>query len=79
VYVHHCCAPQAFLALSGSPTAYSGKPGVAQTDAKLAGGSMGLVALAQLRNNARIAVAGSLDMFSDAAFQAHATSHSGQG
>ncbi|KAL4859312.1 Dolichyl-diphosphooligosaccharide--protein glycosyltransferase subunit [Chlorella vulgaris] len=69
----------AFLALSGSPTAYSGKPGVAQTDAKLAGGSMGLVALAQLRNNARVAVAGSLDMFSDAAFQAHATSHSGQG
>ncbi|EFN54342.1 hypothetical protein CHLNCDRAFT_8673, partial [Chlorella variabilis] len=68
----------AFLALSGSPTAYSGKPGVAQTDAKLAGGSLGLVALAQLRNNARVAVAGSLDMCSDAAYAAAATSRTGQ-
>jgi hypothetical protein len=31
---------------------------------------MALVALAQLRNNARVAVAGSVDMFSDAFFDA---------
>ena len=30
---------QAFLALAGSPTAYSGKPGAGVTEAKLAGGS----------------------------------------
>ncbi len=64
---------QAFVALGGSPTAYCGKPGAAMTDAKLAGPGMGLVALVQMRNNARVAVAGSLHMFSDAAFQAEAT------
>lgn len=64
---------QAFIALGGSPTAYCGKPGAAMTDAKLAGRGMGLVALVQMRNNARVAVAGSLHMFSDAAFQAEAT------
>ncbi|KAL4458520.1 hypothetical protein ABPG75_013385 [Micractinium tetrahymenae] len=63
----------AFLALAGSPTAYCGKPGAAMTDAKLAGPELGLVALVQMRNNARVAVAGSLHMFSDAAFQAEAT------
>lgn len=69
----------AFLALAGSPTAYAGKPGAAQTDAKLAGDNLGLVALVQMRNNARVVVAGSVDMFSNAAFQAEATSGAGQG
>lgn len=68
----------AFVALGGSPTAYCGKPGAAVTDAKLAGPGMGLVALAQMRNNARVAVAGSLFMFSDAAFQAEATTRESQ-
>lgn len=39
---------------------------------------MALVALAQMRNNARVAVAGSVDMFSDAAFDAEATDRSGK-
>lgn len=66
------------MALGGSPTAYCGKPGAAVTDAKLAGPGMGLVALVQMRNNARVAVAGSLFMFSDAAFQAEATTRESQ-
>ena len=75
------CLPaclQAFLVLAGSATAYSGKPGAGATEAKLAGGSLGLVALAQMRNNARVAVAGSLHMLSDAAFAAKATSRAGK-
>lgn len=72
----HTCA-QAFIALRGSPTAYSGKPGEAALDAKLAGPSMALVALVQARNNARVAVAGSLHMFSDAAYDAQATDRTG--
>lgn len=39
---------------------------------------MGLVALVQLRNNARVAVAGSVDLFSDAAFAATATDRAGK-
>ena len=76
-YIPPACL-QAFLALAGSPTAYSGKPGAGVTEAKLAGGSLGLVALAQMRNNARVAVAGSLHMLSDAAFTAKATSRAGK-
>jgi hypothetical protein len=75
------CLPaclQAFLALSGSATAYSGKTGAGATEAKLAGGNLGLVALAQMRNNARVAVAGSLHMISDAAFAAKATNRDGK-
>ena len=75
------CLPaclQAFLALSGSTTAYSGKTGAGATEAKLAGGNLGLVALAQMRNNARVAVAGSLHMISDAAFAAKATNRDGK-
>lgn len=68
---------QGFLALSASPTGYSGKPGAAQTDAKLAGSALGLVALAQQRNNARVAVAGSILLFSDETFGAQATDRSG--
>lgn len=63
----------AFAALCGSPTAYSGRIDAAQTEAKLAGPAIALVALVQQRNNARVAVAGSIDMFSDAAFAAEAT------
>lgn len=70
--------PQAFYALSGSPTAYSGAPGAAQTDAKLAGGGMALVALAQMRNNARVAVAGSTHMWSDEAWAATGTDRAGK-
>jgi oligosaccharyltransferase complex subunit beta len=69
---------QAFLALTASPTGYSGKPGAAQTDAKLAGSALGLVALAQQRNNARVAVAGSIHMFSNEAFGAQATGRAGE-
>lgn len=46
-----CCPPslsQAFAALRGSPTAYSGKPDAAQTEAKLAGPAVALVALVQV-------------------------------
>lgn len=75
--LHPTCCLQAFLALSSSPTAYSGQPGSGMTDAKLAGANLGLVALVQMRNNARVAVAGSIDMFTDAFASADATSRSG--
>ena len=66
------------MALRGASTAYSGAPGAGQTDAKVAGTGMALVALAQLRNNARVAVAGSVDLFSNAFFEAQATDCTGK-
>lgn len=60
------------IALSASETAYSHDPSKAMSEppALLAGGSAALVTLVQARNNARVAVAGSLDMFSDELFDA---------
>lgn len=40
---------QAFLALWGSPTTYSGKPGQVLTEVGLAGAEVGMVALAQVQ------------------------------
>ncbi|GAB4821924.1 hypothetical protein N2152v2_008970 [Parachlorella kessleri] len=68
----------AFLALWGSPTAYSSKPGTALTEVTLAGSELGLVALVQARNNARVAVAGSIDMFSNEFFRHSLTSRLGE-
>ena len=57
---------QGLIALSGSPTAYSAVPGKNLTDVPaLAGGNVGLAALVQSRNGARVAVIGSVDLFSD--------------
>jgi oligosaccharyltransferase complex subunit beta len=56
------------MALSASPTAYCGAPGKAVTEVNLAGSELGLVALVQMRNNARVAVAGSISMFSNSYF-----------
>lgn len=60
----------AFLGLTGSPTAYSGSPGKPVKGAVLAGKNLGLVALVQGRNNARLAVVGSTDMLSNAFLEA---------
>ncbi len=52
----HCS--QAFAALRGSPTAYSGRTDAAQTDAKLAGPALTLVALVQVgAEQSRVAIA----------------------
>lgn len=70
---HDCLqTPQVTVALSGEPTAYSHDPKKAMAEPPLlpAGGSAALVALVQARNNARVLVAGSLDMFSDELFDA---------
>lgn len=60
------------VALSGEATAYSHDPKKAMADppALPAGGAAALVSLVQARNNARVMVAGSLDMFSDEMFDA---------
>ena len=47
ILVHPCCL-QAFAALRGAPTAYSGRIDAAQTEAKLAGPAISLVALVQV-------------------------------
>ena len=58
---------QGMIAMSGSATAYSAAPGkkLGET-AILAGTNVGLAALMQSRNGARVAVVGSVDLFSDA-------------
>lgn len=60
------------VALSGEATAYSHDPKKAVAEPPLlpAGGSAALVSLVQARNNARVMVAGSLDMFGDELFNA---------
>ena len=61
-----CALLQGLVALSASRTAYSAVPGKNLTDAPaLAGGNVGLAALVQSRNGARVAVVGSVDLFSD--------------
>ena len=63
------------VALSGSPTAYSHDPkrAPAEPPALPVGGAAALVTLVQARNNARVAVVGSLDMLSDELFDAPVT------
>lgn len=61
----------AMLVLTGSPTSYSGSPSKLVGDVTLAGQGVGLVAAVQGRNNARAAIAGSLDMLSDTYFSAN--------
>ncbi|GBF95806.1 hypothetical protein Rsub_08242 [Raphidocelis subcapitata] len=60
------------VALSGEATAYSHDPkkAMAEPPALPVGGAAALVSLVQARNNARVAVAGSLDMFANEAFDA---------
>jgi len=59
----------AFLAITGSKTAYSDEPGKPNSaGVALAGSNLGLVALVQGRNNARLAVSGSTDVLSDDLF-----------
>ena len=66
---------QAVVALSASPTAYSALPGKVLAEAPtLAGSSVGLAVLVQTRNNARVAVVGSVELFGDDFFQASVTS-----
>lgn len=63
------------VALSGEATAYSHDPKKAAADppAMPVGGAAALVSLVQARNNARVMVAGSLDMFSDELFSTSVT------
>ncbi len=62
---------QGLVALSASRTAYSAVPGKSLTDAPaLAGGNVGLAALVQSRNGARVAVVGSVDLFGNNFFEA---------
>lgn len=64
-----------FLAIKGNPTTYSGPLGKPATGKVWAGQSLGLVALVQARNNARIAIIGSVDFFSDAFLSASAANN----
>jgi hypothetical protein len=67
---------QGMIALSGSATAYSAVPGKKFAEATvLAGANVGLAALVQSRNGARVAVVGSVDLFSDAFCQASVPVH----
>lgn len=63
------------VALSGEATSYSHDPKKTLPDppALPVGGAAALVSLVQARNNARVLVAGSLDMFSNAFFDASVT------
>ncbi|KAJ7296159.1 hypothetical protein O6H91_Y140700 [Diphasiastrum complanatum] len=55
--------------LIASSTAYSANPSVELTDRPaLTGTSIGLVSVVQARNNARVVISGSLDLFSDRFF-----------
>ena len=59
-------AAQGMIALAASPTAYSAAPGSTLTESPaLAGSAVGLAALVQTRNHARVAVVGSVELFSD--------------
>jgi len=62
----------AFPALRAASTAYSANPssGLDKSAPLLAGSHLSLVSLMQARNNARLAVLGSLEMCSDASFSA---------
>lgn len=56
--------------LSASPSAFSGKPDAEITDLpNLVGSSIGLVSVVQGRNNARILISGSLELFSNKFFE----------
>lgn len=69
----------AFLAAWASPAAYTALTTASTgNDFRLAGTSLGLVAVAQTRNNARFAVVGSIDMCSDAMYGTTATAIDGK-
>ena len=69
---------QGMIAMSGSATAYSAVPGKKLVEALvLAGANVGLAALVQSRNGARVAVVGSVDLFSDAFCKASVPAHGG--
>uniref|UniRef100_A0A7I4CPW3 Dolichyl-diphosphooligosaccharide--protein glycosyltransferase 48 kDa subunit n=1 Tax=Physcomitrium patens TaxID=3218 RepID=A0A7I4CPW3_PHYPA len=56
--------------LSASPSAYSGRVGAEITDLpNVSGASMALVSVVQARNNARIMISGSLELFSNQFFE----------
>eukprot|EP00899_Mesostigma_viride_P002733 jgi/Mesvir1/12460/Mv00614-RA.1 len=60
--------------LSASPSAYSAQPAGALTSPPaVVGSSLTLVSAIQARNNARVVISGSLDLFSDALFEASVT------
>lgn len=58
------------MALSASSTAYSATRNKILAEVPTLIGSVGLAALIQTRNQARIAVVGSVDLFSDAFYRA---------
>jgi Oligosaccharyltransferase 48 kDa subunit beta len=65
------CGLQVVQALGAEVSAFSAMSGAPLADAPtLAGPELTLVAVAQAHNNARVAIAGSIDMFSNAFFQA---------
>jgi oligosaccharyltransferase complex subunit beta len=69
----------AFLAAWASPAAYTALTTASTgNDFRLAGISLGLVAVVQTKNNARVAVVGSIDMCSDAMYGATATAIDGK-
>jgi len=69
----------AFLAAWASPAAYTALTTASNgNDFRLAGTSLGLVGVVQTRNNARVAVVGSIDMCSDAMYGATATAIDGK-
>lgn len=58
------------MALSSSSTAYSAVRNKILAEVPTLMGSVGLAALMQTRNQARIAVVGSVDLFSDTFYEA---------
>jgi len=61
--------PLTFTLLGGTSTSFSGQPTERATTPQTLGKSTGLVSTLQARNNARITISGSLDLFSNKFFE----------